>query len=153
MKNIVDFFHEIGKLSKIPRRGWVLIGIKKPADIVDHSFRLAVMTWILGKGKRLHMEKAIKMALVHDLCELYAGDTTPYDYNSILPKDKRKWPKLFNTWPIFSKSEKIKFFRKKYNQYKNKKRHRKIKQKRHATQNNSSRCYFPHYIHKLDMRK
>lgn len=114
MKELVNFFHEIGKLSKIPRRGWVLIGIKKPADIIDHSFRLAVMTWILGRGKRLHMERAIKMALVHDLCELYAGDTTPYDYNSILPKDRKKWPKLFDVWPRFSEIEKTKNFLKKH---------------------------------------
>lgn len=114
MKELVNFFHEIGEIRKIPRRGWVLIGAKKPADVIDHSFRLAVMTWILGRSKRLHVERAIKMALVHDLCELYAGDVTPYDYNSILPKDKRKWPKLFDTWPRFSKSEKIRFFQKKH---------------------------------------
>lgn len=114
MKELVNFFHEIGGLRKIPRRGWVLIGVKKPADVIDHSFRLTVMTWILGMKKQLNMERAIKMALIHDLCELYTGDTTPYDYNSILPKDKSKWPKLFDAWPRFSKSEKIKFFHKKH---------------------------------------
>lgn len=114
MKGLVDFFHEIGKLRRIPRRGWVLIGVKKdPASVTDHSFRSAIMTWILGKKKRLNSERAIKMTLIHDLCELYAGDITPYDRKS-LPKDKKEWPKLFDSWPRFTKSKKLKNFLKKH---------------------------------------
>ena len=114
MNKLVHFFYETGKLKDIPRRGWVLIGMKKPASIMDHSYRMALMTWILGRRKRLNMERAIKMALVHDLCELYAGDITPYDHGSALPKDKKKWPKLFDTWPRFSKYEKMQNFLKKH---------------------------------------
>jgi len=110
MKELIDFFHKIGKLKKMPRRGWVLIGVKNPGTVAAHTFRTAIMTWVLGEKKKLNTGRAIKMALVHDLCELYAGDTTPYDYNSILPKDKKKWPELFDTWTRFSKSKKIKFF-------------------------------------------
>ncbi len=112
MKKLVKFFHEIGKLKKIPRKGWVLIGVKNPASIADHSFRLAIMTWILAKEKKLNVERAIKIALIHDLCELYAGDTTPYD--PILPKDKKEWPKLFDKWPRFSKSKKNQNYLKKH---------------------------------------
>lgn len=112
MKKLVDFFHEIGKLKRIPRGGWVLIGVKRPASITDHSFRLAIMVWILAKRKKLNVERAVKIALIHDLCELYVGDVTPYD--SVLPKDKKQWPKLFDTWPRFSKSKKKKNFLKKH---------------------------------------
>lgn len=116
MEEFLNFFNNIGKLSKIPRRGWELIGIKNPQTIGEHMFRVAIMAWILGKERNinLNMERILKMALIHDLCELYAGDTTPYDYDNILPRDKRKWPKLFDKWPRFSKPEKIKYFLEKH---------------------------------------
>lgn len=116
MEDFLNFFINIGKLNKIPRRGWKLIGVKNPQTIGEHMFRVAIMTWILGKERKINfdMERSLKMALIHDLCELHAGDITPYDYDSILPKDKKKWPRLFDKWPRFSKSEKIKYFLEKH---------------------------------------
>lgn len=113
MGNFIDFLYNVGKLKDMPRKGWVLIGMKNPASIMDHSYRMAIMAWILGKDKGLSMERTIKMALMHDLCELYAGDTTPYDH-SALPKDKKDWPEAFNNWPRFSKSKKLQNFVKKH---------------------------------------
>ncbi len=100
MKNVLDFFIEVGKLKTMPRRGWVINQIKDPEDIGDHIFRAAIMGWILGAEKGgLNIEKLLKMALVHDLCEIYAGDVTPYD--SVLPKNKKKLRQLMKTWPRF----------------------------------------------------
>jgi putative hydrolase of HD superfamily len=114
MKELLNFFIEIGKLKKIPRKGWVLIGIKNPETIAGHTFHEAIMAWILAKEKRsnFNIERILKIALVHDLCELYAGDMTPYD--EILPKDKKEWPKLFDKWPRFLKSKKIKKYLQKH---------------------------------------
>jgi len=113
MKNFINFFHEVGKLKNMPRRGWVLIGAKNPASITDHSFRMAVMAWVLGKKKSgINFEKAIKIALVHDLCEIYSKGVTPYDYGR-LPQDKKDWPAVFDKLPRFSQSRKVKNFLKK----------------------------------------
>ncbi len=107
MKNFVSFFESIGKLRKVPRRGGILIGSKQPATVTDHLFRTAIMSWALGKEKKnLNLKKILEIALIHDLCELYVGDKSPYDYNSILPKDKKKWPELFDKWPRYSLMEK-----------------------------------------------
>ena len=107
MKNFVSFFESIGKLRKVPRRGGILIGSKQPATVTDHLFRTAIMSWALGKEKKsLNLKKILEIALIHDLCELYAGDKSPYDYSSILPKDKKKWPELFDKWPRHSLIEK-----------------------------------------------
>jgi putative hydrolase of HD superfamily len=107
MDKIIKFLSELGKLKEMPRRGWVIRDIKNPESIADHTFRVAVMAWVLAvkKNYKLNLEKIIKMALVHDLCEVYAGDTTPYD--SILPKNKKKRKELLKTWPRFSEKEKI----------------------------------------------
>ncbi|PIP23232.1 MAG: hypothetical protein COX90_01810 [Candidatus Nealsonbacteria bacterium CG_4_10_14_0_2_um_filter_38_17] len=116
MKNLVDFFIKVGELENIPKRGWLLIGEKNPQTIADHIFRVAIMAWVLAKERKtnFNMERVIKLALVHDLCELYAGDTTPYDYGQILPKNKKKWPELFDKWPRFPKSKKLKFSKEKH---------------------------------------
>ncbi len=106
MENFLKFFIEIGRLKKMPRRGWVIRDIKNPESIAEHTFRVAIMAWFLGekRNNNFNIEKIIKMALIHDLCEVYAGDTTPYD--AILPKDKKKRLELLKTWPRFSEKEK-----------------------------------------------
>jgi len=112
MKNILNFLIEVGKLKKIPRKGWVLRGIKNPETIAAHTFRLAFMAWLLGKQMKLNVNKILKMCLIHDICEVYAGDTTPY--HPLLPKSQKEWKKTTQKWPRFSKKEKEKFFHEKY---------------------------------------
>ncbi len=113
MKELLKFFIEVGKLKKMPRRGWVINQIKNPESIAEHIFRSALMGWILGEEKRgMNKEKILKIALVHDLCEVYAGDTTPYD--SVLPKNKKALRVLMKTWPRFTDKEKKKKFQEKY---------------------------------------
>jgi len=111
MKNLLNFFIEVGKLKRMPRRGWVINQIKNPESIAEHVFRATLMIWILGEKKGLDREKLLKMALIHDLCEVYAGDITPYD--SVLPRSKKKLAKLMRTWPRFSEEEKRKIVQKK----------------------------------------
>lgn len=112
MEKLVEFLHEAGKLKEMPRRGWVIRGIKNPETIAEHTFRAALMAWVLGEKKKLNIERLLKMALIHDLCEVYAGDTTPYD--TILPRSGKKRKELTKTWPRFSASERIKIKNKKH---------------------------------------
>lgn len=113
MSDILKFFNEVGKLKSVKRSGWVLRGVKNSESVADHTFRVALMAWILGKQKHgLSVEKLIKIALVHDLCEVYAGDITPYD--TILPKDARKKKEILKTWPRFTEAQKKKIAAKKF---------------------------------------
>ena len=73
MEQLLNFLIEIGKLKKMTRRGWELRGIKNPETIASHTFRMAIMTWLLGEKKKLNLNKILKMSLIHDLCEVYAG--------------------------------------------------------------------------------
>jgi len=106
MDRILEFLIKIGKLKTYPKTGLILIGMKEPRTIAEHIFRVGIMAWILGEKREanFNIERILKIALLHDLCEVYAGDETPYD--KILPKDKKEWPKLFNKWPRFPKSQK-----------------------------------------------
>ncbi|MFH1714202.1 MAG: HD domain-containing protein [Candidatus Nealsonbacteria bacterium] len=112
MRNTLDFLINVGKLKKMERRGWVLRGIKNPETIAAHTFRMTLMAWVLCCKKKLSLNKILKMSLIHDLCEVCAGDTTPYDH--MLPKDKKKWKPLFKNWRRLSKKEKERLFKNKH---------------------------------------
>lgn len=113
MKNLVKFFNKVGNLKSMPRRGWVINDIKHPESIADHIFRASLMAWILGSKKGgLKMERLLKMALIHDLCEIYAGDTTLYD--SVLPKNGKARKEFMKKWPRFTNSQKLKLSKKKH---------------------------------------
>jgi len=113
MKNLIRFFNRVGDLKEISRRGWVINDIKSPESIADHTFRATLMAWILGSKKRgLKMERLLKMALIHDLCEVYAGDTTPYD--SVLPQNIKDRKEFMKKWPRFSNAQKIKLSKEKH---------------------------------------
>ena len=81
--------------------------IKNSESTADHIFRVAILAWILGRRKRLNLEKIIKMALIHDICEVYSFDETPYD--PLLPKDHKETKKIkeiLKKWPTFTPGEK-----------------------------------------------
>jgi putative hydrolase of HD superfamily len=113
MKNLLSFLTKIGKLKRKKRRGWELRGVKDPETIAAHTFRVAIMAWVLGKRRKLNINKIIRMALIHDICEVYAGDTTPYD-KILAKKSKKAWKEILNKWPRLSKRKKEKFFLEKY---------------------------------------
>jgi len=91
MKNILNFLIEISKLKEFPRTGWVLRKVKNPETIAEHMFRVAMANWVLGKEANLKLRKIIEMSLFHDLCEVYAGDVTPFFYYiRNLPKNENE---------------------------------------------------------------
>ena len=116
MKELLNFFIEVGKLKRKNRRGWQVHQIKNSESTAEHIFRVAIIAWILGEKKRLNLEKVIKMALIHDLCEIYAPDLTPYD--PLLPEDEEKAIKamkvLKKRWPKFTPTLKRKRQKDKY---------------------------------------
>ncbi len=88
MKDLLDFLIEVGKLKGKKRRGWLIHGIKDAETTSEHIFHLAILVWVLGKNRKLNLEKVIKMALIHDLCEVYSPDLTSYDAAAIKEKGR-----------------------------------------------------------------
>ncbi|PJE69446.1 MAG: hypothetical protein COU98_02025 [Candidatus Staskawiczbacteria bacterium CG10_big_fil_rev_8_21_14_0_10_38_10] len=111
MKNILNFLVETGNLKRIKRKGITFYCVKEADSAVDHTFRTAMLAWILGVNKELNIEKTIKIALVHNLCKVYAGDITPYD--GFLPKNKKKKDEFVKKWRRLSKPDKRKIFNEK----------------------------------------
>jgi len=71
--NIKKFYQTVRKLKDIKRSGWIERGVKGPESVSDHSFMVAILCLIIPKDG-VDKNKAIKMALVHDLAESETGD-------------------------------------------------------------------------------
>ena len=71
--NIVEFYKTVRKLKEIKRAGWIERGIKNSESVADHSFMVTILCIAFPK-QEINKEKAIKMALVHDLGESEIGD-------------------------------------------------------------------------------
>lgn len=116
MKNILKFLIEVGRLKDIQRKGITFYGVKNPDSATDHSFRMAMMIWLFGKEKKINIEKALKIALIHDICKVLTGDITPYD--GLLPKNKKERDAFVRRWRRLSLNKKerrhIQKFKKEY---------------------------------------
>ena len=83
---IISFYMKYNQLKNIYRQGWLKyrIGVEhkdKCESIADHSFSVALLALTIIEKNKLDIDvfKCIKMAIVHDLGEVYAGDFTLFD--------------------------------------------------------------------------
>nr|WP_286207216.1 HD domain-containing protein [Thermomicrobium sp. CFH 73360] len=77
---MLRFARAIGRLKTLRRQGWIDRGVREPESVADHSFRLALMAWVLAQRRPdLDATRAMLLALVHDAAEAIAGDRTPFD--------------------------------------------------------------------------
>jgi putative hydrolase of HD superfamily len=71
----IEFSKFVGKLKRVKRTGWVRSGVDDAESVADHMFRMAWMAMSIGQDVQgVDVQKAIKMALVHDLAEAKVGD-------------------------------------------------------------------------------
>jgi putative hydrolase of HD superfamily len=73
-KPITNLIFELGMLKKFFHNGPKAAGIKKPDTIAEHSFRAAVIGYILAEMEGLSGEKTACMLLFHDIPEARIGD-------------------------------------------------------------------------------
>ena len=86
------FILEIDKLKHVVRRTLLLDGSRREND-AEHSWHFALMAVLLSEyasDQSLDVLRAVKMALVHDLVEIDAGDTYAYDSAGMQDKDDRE---------------------------------------------------------------
>lgn len=74
LKNISNFFAEIGNLSRIKRSGYTLAGVKDPETIAEHITRAAQIAYILAFLEGANPEKTAAIVLFHDNGEIRVGD-------------------------------------------------------------------------------
>lgn len=97
------FIAEIDKMTHILRRTLLVDGSRREND-AEHSWHLAMMALLLGEYAQDTPDtgRAIKMVILHDLIEIYAGDTFAYDDAGNKTKAERETAsadKLFSQLP------------------------------------------------------
>lgn len=69
LENLSDFFLEVGLLKRVKRSGWWVAGIENPESVADHSFRTAIIGYVLAKMEKVSVEKVLLMCLFQDVPE------------------------------------------------------------------------------------
>ena len=120
LNKTVDFIKEIEKLKSVTRFNRTLDG--RFENSAEHSWQGAIAAMVLQDyyPEKLNMEKVMSMLLIHDLGEIYAGDTWVFDDQkklhshdrelesiektmSILPEEK--YLNMKNSWLEFEKGQ------------------------------------------------
>lgn len=80
---IVEAYFEFSHLKQLYRQGWLQRGIppERCESVAEHSFGVAVLALLLAETAfpQLDACKVLRMSLLHDFGEIYAGDLTPAD--------------------------------------------------------------------------
>lgn len=74
MQNIVQWILEAGLLKRTPRSGWSLPGIGNAESVADHSFRCAVIGYVLAHLEGADVYRTVLMTLFNDLQEARITD-------------------------------------------------------------------------------
>lgn len=76
----IKFAIVIDEMKNIFRRNLIIDGTRREND-AEHSWNLAMLAMLFEEysTEKVDLERVLKIALVHDLVEVYAGDTFAYD--------------------------------------------------------------------------
>jgi putative hydrolase of HD superfamily len=80
LKKQLDFLLEIDREKEIYRQTHILGGSRREND-AEHAWHMAIMAFVLQEyaNEPVDILRVMKMVLMHDLVEIYAGDTYAYD--------------------------------------------------------------------------
>jgi len=87
----IEFIVEIDKLKHVERQSALCDGTRQEND-PEHSWHIATMAMLFMEyaNEKVDQLRVIKMLLIHDLVEIYAGDTFAYDMIGNSTKEKRE---------------------------------------------------------------
>ena len=85
------FTAEVDKMTEVFRRT-MLVNKSRRENDAEHSWHIALMCLLFEEYalEKVNVERAVKMCVVHDLIEIYAGDTFAYDAKGNLDKAERE---------------------------------------------------------------
>ena len=92
--DILKLYYQFTHLKNIYRQGWLtsLLGMKyenKVESVADHSWSVTMLAMSIIEKYDLDfdIEKCMKLAMIHELGEIYAGDFIP---NQVTKEEKHK---------------------------------------------------------------
>lgn len=88
----LQFLIEVDKMKTILRQTILMDKSRQETD-AEHSWHFALMALTLfeyAASDQIDINRVIRMALLHDLVEIYAGDTFAYDTAGLLDKEAKE---------------------------------------------------------------
>lgn len=74
LHGVATFLHEAGHLKNLPRSGWLLLGIRPPESVAEHSFRVGMIGVVLAAIEGADPGRTAALCLMHDVHETRIGD-------------------------------------------------------------------------------
>lgn len=103
INDLLRFTALVDRMTAIERRT-LLVDKSRRENDAEHSWHIALMCMLFKDyaPEGTDIAKAVQMCIVHDLVEIYAGDTFAYDVNANVDKEQREQEsadKLFSQLP------------------------------------------------------
>ncbi len=93
-QSLIAVYFELNQLKQLFRQGWLRHGAppERCESVADHSFSVAVLAMLLADAHfpDLDIARVLRLALLHEFGEIYAGDITPADGVSGEEKHRRE---------------------------------------------------------------
>jgi putative hydrolases of HD superfamily len=74
LAGVASFLFEMGHLKRVPRAGWLVLGVPSPETIAEHSFRVGMVGMALAAIEGADVGHTAAMCLLHDAHETRIGD-------------------------------------------------------------------------------
>jgi putative hydrolases of HD superfamily len=74
LAGVASFLFEMGHLKRVPRSGWLLLGVPQPETIAEHSFRVGLVGMALAALEGADVGHTAALCLLHDAHETRIGD-------------------------------------------------------------------------------
>jgi putative hydrolase of HD superfamily len=99
----IRFILEVDKLKTVLRQNYIIAG-NRHENTAEHCWHLALMAMLLIEyaNSEISLDHVLELLLIHDLVEVYAGDTYCYDDIEIRGQTERETQaarELFNLLP------------------------------------------------------
>lgn len=90
LNKILTLLNLAERLKRELRHSWLSDGRRE--SVAEHSWRLALMVILLSPylDQKIDHEKAIKMAIIHDLVEAVTGDTPTFEISDYQQKQQQE---------------------------------------------------------------
>jgi len=100
MKNLANFFFEVGMLKRTPRTGFQFLG-SGTESVAEHIFRTAIIGYTLAKlDPEADVGRVMELCLFHDIPEARTGDLNYVNKKYVTPDEERAVNDLAGTLPF-----------------------------------------------------
>lgn len=91
---MIETYFEFNQLKQLYRQGWLRRGVPPEhcESVAEHTFSTAVLAMLIADEHypELDKQKVLRLALLHDCGEIYAGDIVPDDQIDATTKHQRE---------------------------------------------------------------